>query len=136
MNTTYSDNILGELVYKRAWIGSTSAFWNGKNVPIKIKVKAANGQMPSDFQRLSYQKFTGASSLQQCKQKLLVYCKKVYDPTLDEATFEKNTTPVTVILAQNIFWGILFRCKWESELLLAVKFTETSVEAGVDDILL
>lgn len=136
MDITFNDKILGSLVYKRAWIGSTSVLWNGENVPIKIKAKAAIGQTPSDFQRLSYQKFINERLLQLSKQKLFVYCKKVYDPTLDAVTFEKNITPVTVILAQSDFWGILFKCKWESEILLAVKFTETSVEAGVDDILL
>lgn len=138
METTYTDKVLGELIYKRAWIGANSVTWNSSVIPIKVKVKAANGQMPSDFQRQSFKRFTDPTTLQICKEKLLDYCKKIYDARLDDNTsdFEEYITPKTVILAQNEYWGVLFKCKWESEILLAVKFNESTIDVGVDDILL
>lgn len=137
MNTQYKDGVFGELTYKRAWIGVTTITWGGSNIQVKLKLSAATAeQLPSEFQKNSYAKAKTADVLQQCIKSLQGFCNKNYNVNLNDSDIIEKLIPKTLIFAQSDYWGILFKCPWEDEILLAVKFEGASIEAGVDDILL
>ena len=111
-NKMLVDDKLGEFVFRRAWIGSCPVTWEDRDLTMRIRLIASQGDVPTAAQKEALRRFveSKADTLQRCKVLLKPYCERVY--------------------------GFLFKCQFEDEINLAVKFTGDKAEVGTDDILL
>lgn len=132
------DDKLGELVFCRAWLGRCYVEWSGKIIPLKIRLVSDAGESLTRFQKKTAVTFlaTSAAVLSTCKMELRTYCQKVYGDRFSNGVMEGILTPVVVLFEKVNTYGILFKCAFEDEVNLAVKFNGESVEVGTDDILL
>ena len=135
-----NDSIFGNLTFRHGWITHTEITWGNALLSIKVKNKATEEQPVTQFQRdvFSYFKANEKTILTQVKHVLADFCNKNYDSTVTADNICNSTEPVTLLIFRLSHWGLLFKVKWESEINLAVKFTDDwkIQECGVDDILL
>jgi hypothetical protein len=134
----FNDCIFGEMTYRHAWIKTQHIMWGDKNVSVKIKAKAKPGENIIDVQRQKYDFFNKnmSSIIHECQGGLLKFCQKNYDQELTEKNIFFAVIPLSILFKRDGCWGILFKCKWEDEINLVVKFDDSGIEVGVDDILL
>ena len=132
------DEILREFVYHRAWIGACQVSWGGKEFPMKLRLIAYQETPPTESQRKSLLTFiqTKAGILLNCKSLLQPYCERVYGEQCHDKAVEDYLVPVTGVFEEDGTFGFLFKCRFEDEINLAVKFVGDSAEVGTDDILL
>ena len=137
-NKMLVDDTLGEFVFRRAWIGSCPVTWADRELTIRIRLIASQGEVPTEAQRDALRTFVRSKSntLQKCKVLLKSYCERVYRADCRGKIVEAYLEPVAGVFEKNGEYGFLFKCQFEDEINLAVKFTGDKAEVGTDDILL
>jgi len=137
-NKMLVDNKLGEFVFRRAWIGSCPVTWKDKELTMRIRLIASQGDVPPAAQKEALRTFveSKADTLQRCKVLLKSYCERVYGAECRGKAVETYLEPVAGVFEKNGEYGFLFKCQFEDEINLAVKFTGDKAEVGTDDILL
>lgn len=129
---------LGEFVFRRAWIGSCPVMWADKELTIRIRLIASQGEAPTVLQKDTLRAFvqTKKDTLEKCKALLRSYCERVYGAECKGKVEEAYLEPVAAVFEKDGGYGLLFKCKFENEINLAVKFSGDKAEVGTDDILL
>lgn len=137
-NKMLVDDKLGEFVFRRAWIGSCPVTWADRELSMRIRLIASQGDVPTTAQKEALRAFveSKADTLQRCKVLLKPYCERVYGATCREKAVEAYLEPVAGVFEKNGEYGFLFKCQFEDEINLAVKFSGDKTEVGTDDILL
>lgn len=132
------DGRLGEFVFRRAWMGTCPVIWAGKELSVRVRLIASQGDVPTAAQKEALGAFVGSSSetLQRSKALLKPYCERAYGEVCRGKPMETYLEPVAAVFEKNGEYGLLFRCQFEDEINLAVKFTGDKAEVGTDDILL
>ena len=129
---------LGEFVFQHSWIGSCPVSWADRELSIRIRLIASQGDAPTAAQKKALRAFeqSKTDTLQKCKALLKPYCERVYGAECSGKAVEEYLTPVAGIFEKNGEYGFLFKCRFEDEINLAVKFSGIKAEVGTDDILL
>ena len=137
-NTMVVDDKLGEFIFRRAWIGFCPVTWADREVSMRIRLIASQGDVPTVAQREALRVFVQSTSdmLEKCKVLLRPYCERVYGAQCRGKTVETYLEPVAGVFEKNGEYGFLFKCQFEDEIDLAVKFAGDKAEVGTDDILL
>ena len=137
-NKMLVDDKLGEFVFRRAWIGSCPVTWKDRELAMRIRLIASQGDVPTAAQKDALRTFVESKvdTLQRCKVLLKPYCERVYGAECRGKPVETYLEPVAGVFEKNGEYGFLFKCQFEDEINLAVKFTGDKAEVGTDDILL
>ena len=137
-NKMIVDDQLGEFIYRRAWIGACPVVWVDKELSLRIRLIASQGDAPSANQKQALRTFvqSKADVLQKCNVLLKPYCERVYGAECQSKAVESYLEPVAAVFEKTGEYGLLFKCQFEDEINLAVKFTGDKAEVGTDDILL
>lgn len=137
-NKMLVDDKLDEFVFRRAWIGSCPVTWEDRKLAMRIRLIASQGDVPTAAQKEALRTFveSKADTLQRCKVLLKPYCERVYGAECRGKAVETYLEPVAGVFEKNGEYGFLFKCQFEDEINLAVKFTGDKAEVGTDDILL
>ena len=137
-NKMLVDDKLGEFVFRRAWIGSCPVTWMDRELAMRIRLIVSQGDVPTAAQKEALRTFVESKvdTLQRCKVLLKPYCERVYGAECRGKPVETYLEPVAGVFEKNGEYGFLFKCQFEDEINLAVKFTGDKAEVGTDDILL
>lgn len=137
-NKMLVDDKLDEFVFRRAWIGSCPVTWADRELSMRIRLIASQGDVPTAAQKEALRVFVQSTSdmLEKCKVLLRPYCERVYGAQCRGKAVEAYLEPVAGVFEKNGEHGFLFKCQFEDEINLAVKFTGDKAEVGTDDILL
>ena len=154
------DDVLGELSYEYGWTREYNYPLWGRAVTVKLIVPCDEDAEIEDAQRDAFARFDESkgemvalaeravfdyyqSICNEYRERLGVKLADAHAPRIQKIDqLEALIIPTEVVIQQSFksgerIVGLLFRCSWEPELGLAVKFVDAEVEeVGTQDIVL
>ena len=105
-NKMLVDDKLDEFVFRRAWIGSCPVTWADRELSMRIRLIASQGDVPTAAQKEALRVFVQSTSdmLEKCKVLLKPYCERVYGAQCRGKAVEAYLEPVatTIVCIINI----------------------------------